>query len=190
MYKVGNGIKNGKKLTQNAGYVFEDNIKDINFIYFLVSNFKEKHPDYISKIEKFYQMDIEHILKKLIDSKDDLRKIESDFEQMVNLINKFNGNHSLILQKTNPKALPKLRPEVVEILKTGSLADKRQILLDYIDTREKKNNVNVSETIKLWDSPSRKNFEGDINNLRDNSIGFIKRGLLAVTTKEEQPEDC
>jgi len=190
MYKVGNGIKNGKKLTQNAGYVFEDNTKDINFIYFMVSNFKEKHPDYISKIEEFYQMDIEHILKKFIDSKNDLRKVERDFEQMVDAINKFNGDRSLILPKTNSKALPKLRPEVLEILKNGSLEDKRQILLDYIDNREKKNNVNVSETTKLWDSPSRKNFEGDINNLRDNSIGFIKHGLLAVATKEEQPEDC
>ena len=46
----------------------------------------------------------------------------------------------------------------------------------------------MSETIKLWDSISRKNFQDDIEKLREKSIGFIKKGFLSVSTKEINPE--
>lgn len=188
MYNVGNGIKSGKRLAENASCVFENNTKDLNFIYFMINDFRKKHPDYISKLENFYQMSILQILKKFIDSKTDLKKIERDFAQMLDSINKFSRDRSLTLSKINPNIMPNLKPEVNELLKTGSLKDKIQFLLDYITKREKSNNDSMSETIKLWDSISRKNFQDDIEKLREKSIGFIKKGFLSVSTKEINPE--
>lgn len=182
MYKVGNGIKNGKRLTQNASSVFESNMKDINFIHLMISNFRENYPDYILKIEEYYQMDIEQILKKFTDSKTDLIKIIRDFEQMIDSINKFNQDRALNLTKVRISALPKFSSEVVEMLKTGSLEEKIDFLLAYIDKSNKNNSDYVSNTIKEWDSPSRKKFEGDIEELRNNSIEFFKQGLLSVPT--------
>lgn len=188
MYNVGNGIKSGKRLAENASCVFENNTKDLNFIYFMINDFRKKHPDYISKLENFYQMSILQILKKFIDSKTDLKKIERDFAQMLDSINKFSRDRSLTLSKINPNIMPNLKPEVNELLKTGSLEDKIQFLLDYITKREKSNNDSMSETIKLWDNISRKKFQDDINDLREKSIGFIKKGFLSVSTKEINPE--
>ena len=182
MYKVGNGIKNGKRLTQNASSVFESNMKDINFIHLMISNFRENYPDYILKIEEYYQMDIEQILKKFTDSKNDLIKVIRDFEQMIDSINKFNQDQALNLTKVRISALPKFRSEVVEMLKTGSLEEKIDFLLAYIDKSNKNNSDYVAYTIKEWDSPSRKKFEGDIEELRNNSIEFFKQGLLSVPT--------
>ncbi len=182
MYQVGNGIKNGKRLTQNASSVFESNMKDINFIHLMISNFRENYPDYILKIEEYYQMDIEQILKKFTDSKADLIKIIRDFEQMIDSINKFNQDRALNLTKVRISALPKFSSEVVEMLKTGSLEEKIDFLLAYIDKSNKNNSDNVAYTIKEWDSPSRKEFEGDIEELRNNSIEFFKQGLLSVPT--------
>lgn len=182
MYKVGNGIKNGKRLTQNASSVFESNMKDINFIHLMISNFRENYPDYILKIEEYYQMDIEQILKKFTDSKTDLIKIIRDFEQMIDSINKFNQDRALNLTKVRISALPKFSSEVVEMLKTGSLEEKIDFLLAYIDKSNKNNSDYVAYTIKEWDSHSRKEFEGDIEELRNNSIEFFKQGLLSVPT--------
>lgn len=182
MYQVGNGIKNGKRLTQNASSVFESNMKDINFIHLMISNFRENYPDYILKIEEYYQMDIEQILKKFTDSKADLIKIIRDFEQMIDSINKFNQDRALNLTKVRISALPKFSSEVVEMLKTGALEEKIDFLLAYIDKSNKNNSDYVAYTIKEWDSPSRKEFEGDIEELRNNSIEFFKQGLLSVPT--------
>ncbi len=182
MYEVGNGITNGKNLTKYASLIFESNMKDINFICFIISNFKEKHPDFVLKIEDFYQMNIDQILKKFIDSKTDLIKVIRDFEQMIHSINKFNEDHSLILSKVNTKILPKFKSEVLEFLKTGSIEDKIKFLLEYIKNSDENNSVYVAEIIKLWNSPSRKEFESNIDGLRKKSIDFIKQVFLSIQT--------
>ncbi len=184
MYKVGNGITNGKRLTTCASHIFESNMKDINFIYSMISNFKDKHPDYILKIEDFYQMNIEQILKEIKDLKTDLIRVIRDFEQMIDSINKFNGDHSLILSKVNTKILPKFKSEVLEFLKTGSIEDKIKFLLEYIKNSDENNSVYVAEIIKLWNSPSRKEFESNIDDLRKKSIGFIKQCFNRIPTTE------
>ncbi len=186
MYKVGNGIKNGKRLIQNASLLFESNIKDINFIHFMISNFRKEYPDYIINIENFYNVDIQHILEKFNESKTDLMKVSRDFRQMLDSINKFNQDHSLILPKLNLNVFPKFSKETLEGLTKSSLDKKIEFLLKYIDKSEKNNSANLDEIIKLWDSISRKNFEGDINDLRKKSIGFIKQAFLSVPTVQKQ----
>lgn len=188
-YKI-DGTKNGRLLIENAHTIFEDNTKDINFIYCILYDFKEKHPDYIAKMEQFYGKDIDYILKKFEDSKEDLRKAENGFLEMIESVNKFNkGGRPLVAPKTNPKILPKTNPEVVEILKNGHLDDKTRILLDFINKREKKNSENISDIKKFWEGSSEKQFEDDINSLRKNSITFIKEGLLRILTKQKQLVD-
>jgi len=189
MYKVGNGIKNGKFLVSNAGDVFENTTKDINLVLYVLADFRKNHPDYIKKIEDYYHTDITQILKIFDSGKTDLRKFEKDFSIMLDSLNKFNRNNALVLPKIKQDALPKLSPSNIEILQNGTLDHKHQFLVDYIIARNKVANNNISEVQKLWDSPSRKIFEGDINDIRKNTLGFVFKTLVSVPTKnEDQPQ--
>ncbi len=186
MYSL-NGIKNGKVFIKSAGELFENTTKDINMVGVFLSIIRKKHPSYLKKIEEFYNKDITQINNVLTSSKDDLRHIEKDVNEIVYKMCRYEGIGAINI-KTKSDILPKLKPETIEILNNGKLQDKVDFLLNYIKVRDSICDNNIADMSKVWESPSKKKLEGNIYDVREHSIGFIKKALLNVPAVEDQFE--
>lgn len=173
-------------MVEIAEKIFEDNMKDINFVHFVLCDLRDSFPEYFSRLEEFYHLDGKLILKKFDSSKEDLRKIEKDFTSLIDAVNKFNGDRRLVIKRTNNELMPRFNPSTIEILEKGTLEQKVEFFLHHIDQREKDNADNISNIAKIWESSSVKKFDADIKTVREKSIGFVKKGLLFITTKEQQ----